>query len=379
MSKRDYYEVLGVSKTADESEIKKAYRKLAMQYHPDRNKGDVEAEKKFKEASEAYAVLYDQEKRSAYDQFGHAAVDGSSGGQGGGFGFDFSSSAFQDIFDDFFGDSSFFGGGGRRRKSSNRGSDLRYDITVSLEDAFTGKKLKVKLPTQVRCEDCSGSGAAKGSQPITCQMCRGQGQVRSQQGFFSIQQTCPQCQGSGSTISSPCKPCRGSGRIQKSKSLMVKIPKGVDDGSRIRLTGEGEAGPNGGQQGDLYIFVNVNKHNIFTREDENLFCEIPISMIDAAVGGSIDVPTIDGGKARLKIPQGTQSGDQFRLKSKGMPHVRAGRLGDLYIQAKVETPTNLNKKQIELMMAFQEISGESESPLSSAFFKKAKEFWKSKK
>ena len=379
MSKRDYYEVLGISKSANESEIKKAYRKLAMQYHPDRNQGDTEAEKKFKEASEAYAILQDSEKRSAYDQFGHAAVDGSAGGQGGGFGFDFSSSAFQDIFDDFFGDSSFFGGGGRRRKTSNRGSDLRYDITVSLEDAYTGKKFKVKIPTQVRCEECSGSGAAKGSQPVTCQMCAGQGQVRSQQGFFSIQQTCPQCQGSGSMISNPCSPCRGSGRIQKSKSLMVKIPEGVDDGSRIRLGGEGEAGPNGGQQGDLYIFVNVTEHNIFSREDENLFTEIPIAMVDAAIGGSIDVPTIDGGKARLKIPQGTQSGDQFRLKSKGMPYIRGGRFGDLYIQAKVETPTNLNKKQTEILKSFQEISSDKETPLSSAFFQKAKEFWKSKK
>lgn len=380
MSKRDYYEVLGISKSANESEIKKAYRKLAMQYHPDRNQGDAESEKKFKEASEAYAILQDAEKRSAYDQFGHAAVDGSAGGQGGGFGFDFSSSAFQDIFDDFFGDSSFFGGGGgRRRKANNRGSNLRYDISVSLEDAYGGKKFKVKIPTQVRCEDCAGSGAAKGSQPVTCRMCAGQGQVRSQQGFFSIQQTCPQCQGSGSTISNPCRPCRGSGRIQKSKNLMVKIPQGVDDGSRIRLAGEGEAGPNGGQQGDLYIFVNVKEHNIFSREDENLFTEIPIAMVDAAIGGSIDVPTIDGGKARLKIPQGTQSGDQFRLKSKGMPHIRGGRLGDLYIQAKVETPTSLNKKQTEILKSFQEISSEKETPLSSAFFKKAKEFWKSKK
>ena len=378
MSKRDYYEVLGVSKTADGSEIKKSYRKLAMKYHPDRNQGDAEAEVKFKEASEAYAVIQDKEKRSAYDQFGHAAVDGSSG-QGGG-GFDFSSSAFQDIFEDFFGgDSSFFGGGGnRRRKSNNRGSDLRYDITVSLEEAYNGKKFKVKIPTQVQCEICSGSGASKGSQPITCQSCGGRGQIRSQQGFFSIQQTCPTCQGTGSTISDPCNPCRGSGRTQKTKSLMVKIPKGVDDGSRIRLSGEGEAGTNGGQQGDLYIFVNVNEHSIFAREDENLFAEVPISMIDAAVGGSIDVPIIDGGKTRLKIPQGTQTGDQFRLKSKGMPNVRSGYLGDLYIQTKVETPVNLNKKQIEILKSFQEVSNNEENPLSSAFFKKARDFWETK-
>ena len=374
MSKRDYYEVLGVNKSADESEIKKAYRKLAMKYHPDRNQGDSDAEAKFKEASEAYSILYDKEKRSAYDQFGHSAVDGSN--QGGGF--DFSSSQFSDIFEDFFGDSSFFGGGGRRRKSNNRGSDLRYDISINLEEAYLGKKFKVKIPTQVKCDDCSGSGAAKGSSPVTCAVCGGAGQVRSQQGFFSIQQTCPQCQGSGSMISDPCKSCRGAGRMQKTKSLMVTIPKGVDDGSRIRLSGEGEAGPNGGQQGDLYIFVNVNEHEIFSREENHLFAEIPISMIDATIGGSIELPTIDGGKARLKIPEGTQTGDQFRLKSKGMPNVRNGGVGDLYIQAKVETPINLSKKQIEILRSFKEIEDDKDSPLKSAFFKKAKKFWSNK-
>ena len=374
MSKRDYYEVLGVNKSADESEIKKAYRKLAMKYHPDRNQGDSDAEAKFKEASEAYSILYDKEKRSAYDQFGHSAVDGNS--QGGGF--DFSSSQFSDIFEDFFGDSSFFGGGGRRRKSNNRGSDLRYDISINLEEAYLGKKFKVKIPTQVKCDDCAGSGAAKDSSPITCNVCGGAGQVRSQQGFFSIQQTCPQCQGSGSMISDPCKSCRGAGRTQKTKSLMVTIPKGVDDGSRIRLSGEGEAGPNGGQQGDLYIFVNVNEHEIFSREENHLFAEIPISMIDATIGGSIELPTIDGGKARLKIPEGTQTGDQFRLKSKGMPNVRNGGVGDLYIQAKVETPINLSKKQIEILKSFKEIEDDKDSPLKSAFFKKAKKFWSNK-
>ena len=374
MSKRDYYEVLGVNKSADESEIKKAYRKLAMKYHPDRNQGDSDAEAKFKEASEAYSILYDKEKRSAYDQFGHSAVDGNS--QGGGF--DFSSSQFSDIFEDFFGDSSFFGGGGRRRKSNNRGSDLRYDISINLEEAYLGKKFKVKIPTQVKCDDCSGSGAAKGSSPVTCNVCGGAGQVRSQQGFFSIQQTCPQCQGSGSMISDPCKSCRGAGRMQKTKSLMVTIPKGVDDGSRIRLSGEGEAGPNGGQQGDLYIFVNVNEHEIFSREENHLFAEIPISMIDATIGGSIELPTIDGGKARLKIPEGTQTGDQFRLKSKGMPNVRSGGVGDLYIQAKVETPINLSKKQIEILRSFKEIEDDKDSPLKSAFFKKAKKFCSNK-
>ena len=373
MSKRDYYDVLGVNKSADETEVKKAYRKLAMKYHPDRNQGDTESEVKFKEASEAYSVLHDKKKRSAYDQFGHAAVDGSSGQGGGGF----DTSQFSDIFEDLFGDSSFFSGGNRRRKTNNRGSDLRYDISINLEEAFLGKKLKVKIPTQVKCDDCSGSGAAKGSQPTTCNVCNGVGQVRSQQGFFSIQQTCPQCQGSGSMISNPCKNCRGSGRSEKKKNLMVTIPKGVDDGSRIRLTGEGEAGPNGGQQGDLYIFVNVNEHEIFSREESHLFAEVPVAMIDATIGGTIEIPTIDGGKARLKIPEGTQTGDQFRLKLKGMPNVRNSAVGDLYIQAKVETPVNLNKKQIEFLKKFQDVSGENDNPLKTAFFKKAKNFWSS--
>ena len=373
MSKRDYYDVLGVNKSADETEVKKAYRKLAMKYHPDRNQGDTESEVKFKEASEAYSVLHDKKKRSAYDQFGHAAVDRSSGQGGGGF----DTCQFSDIFVDLFGDSSFFSGGNRRRKANNRGSDLRYDISINLEEAFLGKKLKVKIPTQVKCDDCSGSGAAKGSQPTTCNVCNGVGQVRSQQGFFSIQQTCPQCQGSGSMISNPCKNCRGSGRSEKKKNLMVTIPKGVDDGSRIRLTGEGEAGPNGGQQGDLYIFVNVNEHEIFSREESHLFAEVPVAMIDATIGGTIEIPTIDGGKARLKIPEGTQTGDQFRLKLKGMPNVRNSAVGDLYIQAKVETPVNLNKKQIEFLKKFQDVSGENDNPLKTAFFKKAKNFWSS--
>ena len=378
MSKRDYYEVLGINNSADEAQIKSAYRKLAMKYHPDRNKGNAESEAKFKEASEAYSILYDKEKRQAYDQFGHAAVDGSSG-QGGG-GFDFSSSQFSDIFEDFFGGggSSFFGGGSGRRKTNNRGSDLRYDIAINLDEAYMGKKLKVKIPTQIKCVDCSGSGSTKGSNPTTCNVCNGVGQVRSQQGFFSVQQTCPQCQGSGSMISNPCKPCRGSGRTEKTKNLMVTIPKGVDDGSQIRLTGEGEAGSNGGQQGDLYIFVNVNEHEIFSREENNLFAEIPFSMIDATIGGTVEIPTIDGGKARLKIPEGTQTGDQFRLKSKGMPNVRNGSIGDLYVQAKVETPVNLNKKQIEILKSFRALSNENDSPLKNNFFKKAKKLWDKK-
>ena len=371
MSKRDYYEVLGVNQSASDAELKKAYYKLAKQNHPDQNPDNPEAEKKFKEASEAYAVLSDKEKKSAYDQFGHAGVEGNMGG-----GFD-SNFSFDDIFSNFFGDSSPFGGGGRR--SSNRGSDLQYEVTVSLEEAFNGKKLKIDIPTQVKCNDCNGTGANKGSSPVTCPMCNGRGQIRSQQGFFSVQQTCPQCNGKGEIISDPCKTCRGTGRVQKNKSLMVNIPKGVDDGSRIRLTGEGEAGLNGGQQGDLYIFVTLKRHALFIREDENLFSEVPISIIDAAIGGTIDVPTIDGGKARLKVPAGTQSGDQFRLKSKGMPNVRGGRVGDLYIQAKLETPVKLNKKQIELLESFQEVSSETETPLKSEYFKKAREFWKTRK
>jgi len=372
MSKRDYYEILSVNKSANDTELKKAYYKLAKQYHPDQNPNNPEAEKKFKEASEAYGILSDKEKRGAYDQFGHAGVDGNAGG-----GFDSSSFSFEDIFSNFFNDSSPFSGGGGR--TNNRGSDLQYEASITLEDAFVGKKLKIDIPTQVKCGDCSGSGANKGSSPSSCPMCNGRGQVRSQQGFFSVQQGCPQCRGKGTIISDPCKPCRGAGRVQKNKSLMVNIPKGVDEGSRIRLTGEGEAGINGGQQGDLYIFVSVKRHNLFIREDDNLFSEVPVSIIDATIGGTIDVPTIDGGKARLKIPSGTQSGDQFRLKSKGMPSVRGGKVADLYVQAKLETPIKLNKKQIELMQSFQELSSDSETPLKTAYLKKANDFWKSKK
>jgi len=373
MSKRDYYEVLSVDKSASDADLKKAYYKLAKQYHPDQNPDNPEAEQKFKEASEAYGILSDKEKKAAYDQFGHAGVEGNMGG-----GFD-SNFSFEDIFSNFFGDSSPFSGGGGGRRNNNRGSDLQYEVSINLEEAFNGKKLKIDIPTQVKCNECNGSGAKKGSSPSSCPMCNGRGQVRSQQGFFSVQQACPQCRGKGEIISDPCKPCRGAGRIQKNKSLMVNIPKGVDDGSRIRLSGEGEAGLNGGQQGDLYIFVSLNRHNLFIREDDNLFSEVPVSIIDASIGGTIDVPTIDGGKARLKVPAGTQSGDQFRLKGKGMPGVRGGSLGDLYIQAKLETPVKLNKKQIEILQSFQELSTEAEMPLKSAYFKKAKDFWKSKK
>ena len=373
MAKQDYYELLNVQRNASESDLKSAFRKMAMRFHPDRNPDNPDAEKSFKEVNEAYDVLKDGQKRAAYDQFGHAGVEGNMGG-----GFD-SNFSFEDIFSNFFGDSSPFGGGGGGRRNNNRGSDLQYEVSINLEEAFNGKKLKIDIPTQIKCNDCSGSGSNKGSSPSSCPMCNGHGQVRSQQGFFSVQQACPQCRGKGEIISDPCKPCRGAGRIQKNKSLMVNIPKGVDDGSRIRLSGEGEAGLNGGQQGDLYIFVSLNRHNLFIREDDNLFSEVPVSVIDATIGGTIDVPTIDGGKARLKIPAGTQSGDQFRLKSKGMPAVRGSKVGDLYIQAKHETPVKLNKKQIELLQSFQEISTDSETPLKSAYFKKAKDFWKSKK
>ena len=376
MSKRDYYEVLGVSKTADDSEIKKSYRKLAMKYHPDRNQGDAEAEVKFKEASEAYAVLQDKEKRSAYDQFGHAAVDGSSG-QGGG-GFDFSSSAFQDIFEDFFGgDSSFFGGGGnRRRKSNNRGSDLRYDLSISLEEAYAGKKQDIKFSTSDRCDTCSGSGSKPGQSASTCSMCGGHGQVRSSQGFFTVQQTCPQCAGSGEQITDPCTSCGGQGKIQASKRLSVTIPKGVDDGTRIRLSGKGEAGSRGASNGDLYLFINVNSHELFKRSEENLFFECPISIADAALGTELKIPTIDGGKAKIKIPAGTQSGKQFRLREKGMPLMRGNDYGDLYVQVNTEVPVSLNKEQKELLEKFREIENEKSNPSIKKFFKKAKSFWK---
>jgi len=379
MAKKDYYEVLGVLKSASSEEIKKAYRKLALKYHPDKNKDDKGAESKFKEASEAYHVLSDKERRKNYDQFGHAAFEGT-GGRGGFSNFDFTS-AFSDIFgsdifEDFF---DGFGGGrqrGRRRSSDFRGADLRYDLSISLEDAYHGKKQEINFSSSDKCGRCNGHGSEPGSKPISCSTCGGHGQVRSSQGFFTIQQTCPECTGSGEQISSPCKECRGIGKKQTKKRISTNIPKGVDDGTRIRLSGKGEAGIKGGGNGDLYIFVSVKGHSIFKRSEENLFFEFPISLADAALGTTIEVPTIDGGKAKVKIPAGTQHGRQFRLKGKGMPMMRNKDHGDLYIQAVTEVPASLSKEQKILLEKFKKLEDSKSNPIMKDFFEKAKRFWK---
>ncbi len=374
MAKRDYYEVLGVNKGASSDQIKSAYRKQAVKYHPDKNKGDKAAEEKFKEASEAYHVLSNSERKQNYDNFGHAAFENGGGGRGGFGNFDFSSH-FSDIFEDFFGEG--FGGGGRRsRRSNSRGSDLRYDLSISLEEAYTGKKQDIKFSTSEKCDTCSGSGSKPGHDAGSCSMCGGHGQVRSSQGFFTVQQTCPECSGSGEVITNPCGGCGGQGKKQASKRLSVTIPKGVDDGTRIRLAGKGEAGSRGTSNGDLYLFVNVYSHDLFKRSEENLFFECPISIADAALGSSIEIPTIDGGKAKIKIPQGTQNGKQFRLKGKGMPYMRGSGNGDLYVQVNTEVPVSLNKEQKELLEKFREIENEKSNPSIKKFFQKAKSFWK---
>jgi len=379
MSKRDYYEVLGIIKSSSTEEIKKAYRKLALKYHPDKNKNDKAAEAKFKEASEAYHVLSDKGRRSNYDQFGHAAFEGS-GGRGGFSNFDFSG-AFSDIFggDNIFDDlfEGFGGNRGRRQRNSDfRGSDLRYDVSISLEEAYHGKKQEVSFSSSEKCKRCDGYGAEPGSKPISCATCGGHGQVRSSQGFFTIQQTCPECNGSGEKISSPCKECVGMGKKQSRKKISTNIPKGVDDGTKIRLSGKGEAGIKGGGNGDLYIFVTVEPHNIFKRSEENLFFEFPISLADATLGANVEVPTIDGGKAKVKIPQGTQYGKQFRLKGKGMPMMRNKDCGDLYIQAITEVPVNLTKEQKILLEKFKKLEDTKTNPIIKDFFEKAKNFWK---
>ena len=374
MAKRDYYDVLGVDKGSSADQIKSAYRKLAVKYHPDKNKGDKAAEEKFKEASEAYHVLSNTERKQNYDNFGHAAFDNGGASRGGFGNFDFSSH-FSDIFEDFFSDG--FGGGRRSRRSNNRGSDLRYDLSITLEEAYTGKKQDIKFSTSEKCETCKGSGSKPGHNVGSCSMCGGHGQVRSNQGFFTVQQTCPQCSGSGEEITDPCSSCSGQGKKQTSKRLSVTIPKGVDDGTRIRLTGKGEAGSRGGSNGDLYLFINVYSHELFKRSDENLFFECPISIADAALGTSIEIPTIDGGKAKIKIPAGTQSGKQFRLKAKGMPYMRGSGNGDLYIQVSTEVPVSLNREQKELLEKFRKIENEKSNPSIKKFFQKAKSFWKS--
>jgi len=371
MDKQDYYELLGVSRDASASDIKKAYRRLAMKHHPDRNPDDKEAELKFKELSEAYEVLSDAQKKAAYDQYGHAGVDGQSGFGGGGF-----EGGFSDIFGDVFGDIFGGGGGGRRRSNVRRGADLRYNLDLTLEEAVRGSEKTLKVPTYVGCEPCNGSGAKPGTSAKTCGTCGGVGQVRMQQGFFSVQQTCPACRGEGKVISDPCNSCHGQGRVEKTKTLSVKIPAGVDTGDRIRLSGEGEAGSHGGPAGDLYVQVNVRQHPIFERDGQHLYCEVPISFVDAALGGELDVPTLDG-RVKLKIPAETQTGKLFRLRGKGIKPVRGGAQGDLMVKAVVETPVSLTNRQKELLKEFQsETEGHSKhAPKSHGFFDSVKKFF----
>lgn len=376
MAKRDYYDVLGAEKSASADELKKAYRKKAKELHPDRNSDNPKAEDQFKEVNEAYEALKDPEKKAAYDRFGHAAFEGGmGGGQRGGFGGqgDFSS-AFSDVFDDLFGD--FMGsgqrGGGRQRAS--RGSDLRYNLRVNLEEAYTGTQKTIKVPTAIACEECNGTGAESGAEPQTCPTCSGMGKVRAQQGFFTVERTCPTCSGMGQIIKNPCKSCNGAGRIEKDRSLSVNIPAGVETGTKIRLAGEGEAGMRGGPTGDLYIFVEVQEHQLFQRQGPHLFCQVPVSMSSAALGGDIEVPTIDGGRSRVKIPAGSQSGRQMRLRSKGMPALRGGGQGDMLIELAVETPVNLTTKQKELLKEFEKLSKDN-NPQSSTFFSAVKSFW----
>ncbi|PWC52939.1 molecular chaperone DnaJ [Azospirillum sp. TSO22-1] len=380
MAKQDYYELLGVAKTASADDLKKAYRKLAMQYHPDRNPGNDEAEHKFKEINEAYDVLKDEQKRAAYDRFGHQAFEnGGRGAPGGGFGgggFDFGGGGFADIFDEMFGE---FMGGGRRQGGggSGRGQDLRYNLEIGLEEAFKGSQATVRVPTSVACESCSGTGAAAGTQPITCPTCAGHGKVRAQQGFFTIERTCPACHGQGRIIKDACKSCGGAGRQRKEKTLQVNIPAGVEDGTRIRLAGEGEAGLRGSPPGDLYIFLAIAPHPLFQRDGANIHCRVPIPMVTAALGGAVEVPTIDGTKAKITVPAGTQSGHQFRLKGKGMSVLRSPHRGDMFIQAMVETPMNLTKRQQELLREFEKAGGKDggTNPQSEGFFAKVKELW----
>ncbi|WP_435140117.1 molecular chaperone DnaJ [Pseudopelagicola sp. nBUS_19] len=380
MAKRDFYEVLGVSKGASTDEIKKAFRKKAKELHPDRNKDNPEAEGQFKEANEAYEILKDAEKKAAYDRFGHQAFEGGmgGGGRGGHPGQGDFASAFSDVFDDLFGD--FMGGGGRGggRQRASRGSDLRYNLRVSLEEAFLGLQKTVNVPTSVQCDGCSGSGAEGGAEPTTCPTCSGMGKVRAQQGFFTVERTCPTCSGLGQIIKNPCKGCGGQGRVEKDRALSVNIPPGVETGTRIRLAGEGEAGMRGGPTGDLYIFIEVSPHKIFEREGPSLFCRVPVSMINAALGGDIEVPTIDGGRSRVKIPTGSQSGRQMRLRGKGMPALRGSGTGDMMIELAVETPVKLTNQQKELLREFEKLSEEN-NPESSSFFKSVRNFWDSMK
>ncbi|MEZ5835369.1 MAG: molecular chaperone DnaJ [Geminicoccaceae bacterium] len=373
MAKSDYYEILGVARGVSDGDLKRAYRKQAMRFHPDRNPGDSEAEARFKEVNEAYEILKDPQKRAAYDQYGHQAFE--QGGMGGGGGFDFSS--FADVFDDLFGDFVGGGGGNARRRGGNRGADLRYNLTITLDEAFAGKKAQIKVPTSVGCDACDGSGSEGGAEPVTCATCRGAGRVRSQQGFFTVERTCPSCQGAGRMITDPCQECGGSGRVHREKSLAVTIPQGVEDGTRIRLSGEGEAGLRGGQPGDLYIFVSVAPHRIFRREGANIFCRVPIPMTRAALGGDIEVPTIDGKRVRMQVPEGTQTGKQIRLRGKGMTELHGHARGDMFVELVVETPVNLTRRQIELLREFEDGGKDKtdQHPESNGFFSRVRELW----
>lgn len=379
MAKRDYYEVLGVAKGADAAAIKKAYRQRAKEFHPDRNSDNPNAEAQFKEANEAYEVLKDENKKAAYDRYGHAAFENGMGGgaqRGGGQG-DFASS-FSDVFDDLFGDFMGGRGGGQRRGGAQRGNDLRYNLRINLEDAFAGMQKTITVPTAVSCGSCKGTGAEDGSDPQTCPTCSGMGKVRAQQGFFTVERTCPTCSGAGQTIKDPCHVCHGVGRVEKEKSLSVNIPAGVETGTRIRLAGEGEAGMRGGPTGDLYIFIEVRDHALFQREGTNLFCRVPVSIATAALGGEIEVPTMDGGRSRVKVPEGSQSGRQMRLRGKGMPNLRSSTSGDMFIELAVETPVKLTARQREILKEFDSLSEEN-NPAGSNFFKSVKSFWDSMK
>tara|TARA_X000000950_G_scaffold58776_4_gene71246 strand:- start:5401 stop:6525 length:1125 start_codon:yes stop_codon:yes gene_type:complete len=373
MSKRDYYDVLGVPKGSEADAIKKAYRTKAKELHPDRNSDNPNAESQFKEVNEAYEVLKDADKKAAYDRYGHAAFEGG-GGQGFGGG-DFSS-AFSDVFDDLFGD--FMGGGRGGRKQQSRGSDLRYNLSISLEEAFAGLQKTINIPSAVTCGSCNGTGAAGGSSPTTCPTCSGLGKVRATQGFFTVERSCPTCSGVGQIIKNPCSSCGGQGTQKKDKALSVNVPPGVETGTRIRLAGEGETAPRGGVSGDLYIFIEVSKHKIFERDGLNLFCRVPVSMAKASLGGEVEVPTIDGGRSRVRIPAGSQSGRQMRLKGKGMPAIKTNQKGDMFIEMAVETPVNLTAKQKELLQEFEELS-EDNNPETNSFFSSVKTFWESMK
>jgi molecular chaperone DnaJ len=368
MAKRCFYEVLGVERSADEGGLKSAFRKLAMKWHPDRNPGDKNCEARFKEINEAYEILKDPDKRAAYDRFGHAAFEHGGPGGPAGFGADFGS-AFSDLFEGIFGM-----GAGRGRSGRERGADLRYNMEIRLEEAYSGKTAHVRIPTSVTCESCSGSGAKAGTRPKACPSCGGQGRIRHAQGFFTLERTCPNCQGRGQVIDNPCQACSGSGRVTRERTLSVNIPPGVEDGTRIRLAGEGEAGVRGGPTGDLYIFLSIAGHPFFQREGADLHCRVPISMVTAALGGEFEVPTIDGTNTRVKVPEGTQSGRRFRVQGRGMPVLRSKQAGDMYIQVLVETPQKLTKRQRELLSEFERLSSRDTQPESSGFFGKVKEF-----